>query len=210
MSLNMLTLGGLTIAIGRVIDDSIVVLENAYRHLQEGDDVADAAYKGTREVSSAVTASTLTTVAVFLPLGFVHGIAAVFFRPFALTVTFALLASLLVALTVVPVGVSWLLSKKSVGHREPARLTMLQRMYLPALKLALDHRLITIVLAVVVFVGAMSLTPLLKTNLVDTSGTRTPCAQPAAAARAPSLGHLTRPSRSRRCSPRRRASTSTR
>jgi hydrophobic/amphiphilic exporter-1 (mainly G- bacteria), HAE1 family len=170
MSLNVLTLGGLTIAIGRVIDDSIVVLENAYRHLQEGDDVMDAAYKGAREVSSAVTASTLTTVAVFLPLGFVQGIAAVFFRPFALTVTFALLASLLVSLTVVPVGVSWLLSKKSVGHREKDETTLLQRMYLPALKLAISHRLITIILAIAVFVGAMSLTPLLKTNLVDSSG----------------------------------------
>ena len=112
MSLNVLTLGGLTIAIGRVIDDSIVVLENAYRHLQEGDDVMDAAYKGAREVSTAVTASTLTTVAVFLPLGFVQGLASVFFRPFALTVTFALLGSLSVALIVVPVGSTWLLSKK--------------------------------------------------------------------------------------------------
>ena len=70
-SLNMLTLGGLTIAIGRVIDDSIVVIENTYRHLQEGDNVRRAAYTGTREVAGAITASTLTTVAVFLPLGMV-------------------------------------------------------------------------------------------------------------------------------------------
>ena len=172
MSLNILTLGGLTIAIGRVIDDSIVVLENAFRHLQEGDDVMEAAYKGAREVSSAVTASTLTTVAVFLPLGFVQGIAAVFFRPFALTVTFALLASLLVSLTVVPVGVSWLLSKKVVGHRDPDEITLLQRLYLPALNVAISHRLITIVLAIGVFFGAMALTPLLETNLVDSSGTQ--------------------------------------
>ena len=68
-SLNMLTLGGLTIAIGRVIDDSIVVIENIYRHLQEGDSIRRAAYTGTREVAGAITASTLTTVAVFLPLG---------------------------------------------------------------------------------------------------------------------------------------------
>ncbi len=93
-SLNMLTLGGLTIAIGRVIDDSIVVIENIYRHLQEGDTIRRAAYTGTREVAGAITASTLTTVAVFLPLGFVHGLASEFFRPFALTVTFALLCSL--------------------------------------------------------------------------------------------------------------------
>jgi len=90
-SLNMLTIGGLTIAIGRVIDDSIVVIENTYRHLQEGDSIRQAAYTGTREVAGAITASTLTTVAVFLPLGLVHGLASEFFRPFALTVTFALL-----------------------------------------------------------------------------------------------------------------------
>jgi len=172
-SLNMLTLGGLTIAIGRVIDDSIVVIENTYRHLQEGDDVRTAAFTGTREVARAITASTLTTVAVFLPLGFVHGMASEFFRPFALTVTFALLCSLLVALVVVPVAATWVLSKRQVGHRDPDQVTRLQRAYLPALKLALDHKVITLVLAVAVFVGAMALTPLLKTNLFDSSAQNT-------------------------------------
>ncbi len=114
-SLNMLTLGGLTIAIGRVIDDSIVVIENIYRHLQEGDSIRRAAYTGTREVAGAITASTATTVAVFLPLGLVHGLASEFFRPFAYTVTFALLCSLAVALIVVPVAATWLLSKRQVG-----------------------------------------------------------------------------------------------
>ncbi|MCX6372565.1 MAG: efflux RND transporter permease subunit [Actinobacteria bacterium] len=172
-SLNMLTLGGLTIAIGRVIDDSIVVIENTYRHLQEGDDVRTAAYTGTREVAKAITASTLTTVAVFLPLGFVHGMASEFFRPFALTVSFALLASLLVALVVVPVASTWVLSKRQVGHRDADEVTRLQRAYLPALRLALDHKIVTLVLAVAVFVGAMSLTPLLKTNLFDSSAQNT-------------------------------------
>ncbi len=132
-SLNMLTLGGLTIAIGRVIDDSIVVIENIYRHLQEGDDVRRAAYTGTREVAGAITASTLTTVAVFLPLGLIHGLASEFFRPFALTVTFALLCSLAVALMVVPVAATWVLSKRHVGHRDAKELTRLQNAYLPAL-----------------------------------------------------------------------------
>jgi len=172
-SLNMLTLGGLTIAIGRVIDDSIVVIENTYRHLQEGDDVRTAAYTGTREVAGAITASTLTTVAVFLPLGFVHGMASEFFRPFALTVTFALLASLLVALVVVPVASTWVLSKRQVGHRDPDQVTRLQRAYLPALKLALGHKVVTLVLAVAIFVGTMALTPLLKTNLFDSSAQNT-------------------------------------
>jgi HAE1 family hydrophobic/amphiphilic exporter-1 len=168
-SLNMLTLGGLTIAIGRVIDDSIVVIENTYRHLQEGDNIRTAAYTGTREVAGAITASTLTTVAVFLPLGFVHGLASEFFRPFALTVTFALLASLLCALTVVPVVASWVLSKRQVGHREASEITGLQRMYLPVLKLALGHKLVTIVVAVAIFLATMAATPLLKTNLFDSS-----------------------------------------
>ncbi len=172
-SLNMLTLGGLTIAIGRVIDDSIVVIENAYRHLQEGEDPRTAAYTATREVAGAITASTLTTVAVFLPLGFVSGLASEFFRPFALTVTFALLASLLVALTVVPVAASWILTKRQVGHRDPDALTGLQRGYLPILRLALRHKLITVVLAAAVFAGTMAATPLLKTNLFDNSGQNT-------------------------------------
>ena len=172
-SLNMLTLAGLTIAIGRVIDDSIVVLENSYRHIQEGDDVMTAAEKGTREVTTAVTASTLTTVAVFLPLGFVHGIASEFFRPFALTVTFALLASLLVALTVVPVGVTWLLNRGHVPHKEKDDVTTLQRSYLPALRWAISHKIITIVAAVAVFAGSMMLVPQLKTNLLDNSAQTT-------------------------------------
>ena len=172
-SLNMLTLGGLTIAIGRVIDDSIVVIENIYRHLQEGDTIRRAAYTGTREVAGAITASTLTTVAVFLPLGFVHGLASEFFRPFALTVTFALLCSLAVALIVVPVASTWLLSKKQVGHRDEKELTTLQNWYLPALKWAVDHKIVTILAAVAIFLATMSLTPLLKTNLFDSSGQNT-------------------------------------
>lgn len=172
-SLNMLTLGGLTIAIGRVIDDSIVVIENVYRHLQEGDDPLTAAFAATREVAGAITASTLTTVAVFMPLGFVHGIASEFFRPFALTVSFALLASLLVALTVVPVAASWLLTKRQVGHRDPDEVTRLQRLYLPVLGLAISHKVVTLVLAAAIFAATMAAAPLLKTNLFDNSAQNT-------------------------------------
>jgi len=172
-SLNVLTLGGLTIAIGRVIDDSIVVIENIHRHLQEGDDIHAAAYTGTREVARAITASTLTTVAVFLPLGFVQGLASEFFMPFALTVTFALLASLAVALTVVPVVATFVVTKRQVGHRDAAEITGLQRLYLPVLKLALDHKIVTVVAAVAVFAATMSMTPLLKTNLFDSSAQNT-------------------------------------
>jgi len=168
-SLNVLTLGGLTIAIGRIIDDSIVMLENSYRHLQEGDDVVTAARTATQEVGAAVTASTITTVAVFLPLAFMHGMASEFFRPFALTVTFALLASLLVALTVVPVLVTWLLSKKHVGHRDATSVTRLQRPYVAALRWCLGHKALTLAAAAALFVAAMALVPQLRTNLFDTS-----------------------------------------
>jgi HAE1 family hydrophobic/amphiphilic exporter-1 len=108
-SLNMLTLGALTISIGRVVDDSIVVIENIKRHLgtpgPRGRSILDAV----REVAGAITASTLTTVAVFLPIAFVGELAGELFRPFALTVTIAMVSSLLVALTIVPVLAYWFL-----------------------------------------------------------------------------------------------------
>lgn len=117
-SLNILTLGALTIAIGRVVDDSIVVIENIKRHLDRGEDRASTVVTAVREVATAVTASTVTTVAVFLPLAFVGGTVGELFRPFSLTVSIALLASLLVALTIVPVLAFWFLrpSKRALGR----------------------------------------------------------------------------------------------
>ncbi|WP_105036359.1 efflux RND transporter permease subunit [Cryobacterium aureum] len=108
-SLNILTLGALTIAIGRVVDDSIVVIENIKRHLVAGADRAVTIVFAVREVAGAITASTITTVTVFLPISFVGGSTGELFRPFALTVTIALLASLLVSLTIVPVLAYWFL-----------------------------------------------------------------------------------------------------
>ncbi|TFB77453.1 efflux RND transporter permease subunit [Cryobacterium flavum] len=108
-SLNILTLGALTIAIGRVVDDSIVVIENIKRHLVAGADRAATIVFAVREVAGAITASTITTVTVFLPISFVGGSTGELFRPFALTVTIALLASLLVSLTIVPVLAYWFL-----------------------------------------------------------------------------------------------------
>ncbi|MFF2275892.1 efflux RND transporter permease subunit [Agromyces sp. NPDC058126] len=108
-TLNILTLGALTIAIGRVVDDSIVVIENIKRHLVEGVDKAATIVHAVREVAGAITASTITTVAVFLPIALVEGVTGELFRPFSLTVTIALLASLLVSLTIVPVLAYWFL-----------------------------------------------------------------------------------------------------
>src|SRR5207249_11161703 len=102
ISLSYLNLGVMMVANGSVVDDSIVVLENVSRHVSEGEKTLVAAYTGAREITTAVASSTLTTVAVFLPIAFLTGIAGSFFRPFALTVVVALLASLVVAVTVVP------------------------------------------------------------------------------------------------------------
>ncbi|MCU1634550.1 MAG: heavy metal efflux pump, cobalt-zinc-cadmium, partial [Micrococcaceae bacterium] len=114
-SLNLLTLGALTIAIGRVVDDSIVVIENIKRHLGYGEEKREAILTAVREVAGAITASTLTTVAVFAPIGFVGGLAGELFRPFAVTTGIALLASLAVSLTIIPVLAFWFLPRTSVA-----------------------------------------------------------------------------------------------
>ncbi len=106
VSLNIMSLGGLALGVGMLVDNSIVVLESIFRCTEEGDGTTESANRGTNEVGGAVTASTLTTVAVFLPLAFVEGIAGQLFGDLALTVTFSLLASLLVALYLIPMVAS--------------------------------------------------------------------------------------------------------
>ncbi|MGW1888667.1 efflux RND transporter permease subunit [Streptomyces sp. NPDC002004] len=178
LSLNMLTLGALTIAIGRVVDDSIVVLENIKRHLGYGEERRAAILGAVREVAGAVTSSTLTTVAVFLPIGLVGGMVGQLFGSFSLTVTAALLASLLVSLTVVPVLSYWFLrAPKAVRGLDPeeARRTAeeketrgrLQRLYVRVLRFATRRRLTSVALAVLVLIGTFGMAPLLKTNFFD-------------------------------------------
>src|SRR5215217_6704420 len=118
LTLNIITLAGLTIAVGRVVDDAIVVLENSYRYVQGGYEPEEAALKGTTEVASAITSSTLTTTAVFAPLALVGGIVSKFFVPLSLTVALALFASLVVAVTIVPVLVSIFIRHRT-GDRGP-------------------------------------------------------------------------------------------
>ncbi|MBK8758518.1 MAG: efflux RND transporter permease subunit [Actinomycetales bacterium] len=115
-TLNILTLGALTIAVGRVVDDSIVVIENIERHLQMGQSRREAIPTAVREVATAVTSSTLATVAVFIPLALVGGQVGELFRPFALTVTLAMIASLFVSLTIVPVLGYWFLAGRGRAH----------------------------------------------------------------------------------------------
>jgi len=177
LSLNMLTLGALTIAIGRVVDDSIVVLENIKRHLGYGEERQAAILNAVREVAGAVTSSTLTTVAVFLPIGLVGGMVGQLFGPFSLTVTAALLASLVVSLTVVPVLSYWFLrapkgtpkdaeeARRKAEERETR--SRLQRFYVPVLRFATRRRLTSVLLAVVILVGTFGMAPLLKTNFFD-------------------------------------------
>ncbi|WP_431330892.1 efflux RND transporter permease subunit [Streptomyces sp. IPPR8] len=177
LSLNMLTLGALTIAIGRVVDDSIVVLENIKRHLGYGEERQEAILKAVREVAGAVTSSTLTTVAVFLPIGLVGGMVGELFGSFSLTVTAALLASLLVSLTVVPVLSYWFLrppkgtpedaaEARRLAEEKEAR-SRLQRLYVPVLRFATRRRLTSVAIAVVVLLGTFGMAPLLKTNFFD-------------------------------------------
>ena len=147
LSLNFMSLAGLAIAVGRVVDDSIVVLENMYRHMQRGEDRYQAAVDGTKEVGAAIVSSTLTTVAVFVPLAFIQGLVGEFFTPFALSVSFALLASTLVALTAVPVlGVLLLREGDFPGTLDNATThdTWLQRFYTPILMWSLKNRIVTL------------------------------------------------------------------
>ena len=182
-SLNMLTLGALTIAIGRVVDDSIVVIENIKRHYVEGADRAVAIPLAVREVAAAITASTITTVAVFLPIVFVGDMVGELFRPFAMTVTIAMAASLLVALTIVPVLAYWFLKPgKALTDEQGNRIdpedpkappTPLQKLYRPILSWTLQHSATTIVLALLVLIGTMVAAPLMKVNFLSDSGQNT-------------------------------------
>lgn len=121
-SLNMLTLSALIITIGRVVDDSIVVIENIKRHLEYGEPKRRAILTAVREVASAVTASTIVTCLVFIPVGFISGMVGELFRPFAFTVVLAMAASLIVALTIIPVLAYWFLRpSKAARAAEDAR-----------------------------------------------------------------------------------------
>ncbi len=102
LSLNIMSLGGIALAVGMLVDNAVVVLENVVRHREEGRSRVEAATLGTSEVGTAITAATLTSVAVFFPMVFITGIAGQLFRDQALTVSFSLLFSLIVAMTLVP------------------------------------------------------------------------------------------------------------
>ena len=188
-SLNLFTLSALTIAIGRVVDDSIVVIENINRHLSYGEPKKKAVLNAVKEVSGAITAATITTVAVFLPIALVGGLVGELFRPFSFTFAIALLASLLVSLTIVPVLAYWFMKapKALANETDPVkaakiaeelreveeakeRRSWLQRGYLPILKTTQKHPVITVVASFMILVFTFGLVPLLKTDFIGGSG----------------------------------------
>jgi HAE1 family hydrophobic/amphiphilic exporter-1 len=174
-SLNLLTLSGLTIAIGRVVDDSIVVLENIYRHLRGGEDKRTAVLAGVKEVATAVTASTLTTVCVFLPLAFLGDVVGEYAHPLAFSVTIALLASLLVALTIIPVLAYWFLKgpQQAAASLHQEKPSFLERGYIPLVRWTTKHRVLTPLIAVLLLIGTVALFPLLPVNAFGNQGNNT-------------------------------------
>ena len=163
ISLNFMSLAGLAIAVGRVVDDSIVVLENVYRHIHLGESRYEAAISGTQEVGAAIISSTLTTVVIFVPLAFIPGIVGEFFSPFAISVSLALLASTVVAITIVPVLAASLLRRgdfddDQVSGTGPAdRQSMIQRIYSPMLLWAIRYKFLTVAIAIIVTVASLGL-----------------------------------------------------
>ena len=167
ITLNMMTLGAITVAIGRVIDDSIVVVENIYRrlHLKTEKLTGRALIReATIEMFKPILSSTLVTIAVFAPLIFVGGMVGELFIPFALTMSFALLASLLVAITIVPALSHTLFKKKLYSeksenrHKEAGKLA---NWYKSVLNWSLNHKIITSAIAIILLVGSLMLTPLI-------------------------------------------------
>ncbi len=187
-SLNLFTLSALTIAIGRVVDDSIVVIENINRHLAYGEPKKKAVLRAVREVSGAITAATITTVAVFFPITLVSGLIGELFRPFGFTFAIALVASLFVSLTIVPVLAYWFLkapaqqefknemeaeaaaAKIRHDEEERERKSILQRGYLPVLTWTQKRPVITLVASFLILMITFGMSGFLKTDFIGSSG----------------------------------------
>jgi HAE1 family hydrophobic/amphiphilic exporter-1 len=163
VTLNILTLGGVAVAVGRLVDDSIVVIENIFRKMQNEKFSVQLVIDATKEVSRAITASTLTTVAVFLPIGFVNGSLQDFVLPFALTITYSLLASLMVALAVVPLMSSALLGRAKLHEHTPSV------KFKKLLTWSLNHKWVVLTLSFVLFVGSIGVYSVMPKGAVDNS-----------------------------------------
>ena len=153
-TLNLLTMGGLALGVGMLVDNSIVVIENINRHLGLGKTPKEAAHEGAKEVAAAITASTFTTIAVFLPVLFIEGIIGQIFTQFSLTVAFSLLASLIVALTVVPMFAGKFMKQTDTSMEERRRSSIYNRVIRRMLKFSLRFRLVTfLIVGILVALG---------------------------------------------------------
>ncbi|MDD5476397.1 MAG: efflux RND transporter permease subunit, partial [Syntrophales bacterium] len=169
-TLNIMTLGGMALGVGMLVDNAVVVIENIFRHMEEGKKRSEASIVGTQEVGMAITASTLTTISVFLPMALAGGIAGRLARPLAVTITMALLASLFVAVTIVPMLSSVFFKIKqndSKVKKVPLRLfSRIQGLYVCLLRWSLGHRLIVISVTVLLLVISLSAIPLIGTEFM--------------------------------------------
>lgn len=163
VTLNILTLGGVAVAVGRLVDDSIVVIENIFRKMQSEKFSIQMIIDATKQVGVAITASTLTTVAVFLPMSLLNGGLQEFLLPFALTVTYSLLASLIVALTVVPLMSAGLLKNTKIPEHKPA-------VRFPKLVTwSLNHKWVVFSVSLLLFVGSIGAYFVIPKGAVDSS-----------------------------------------
>ncbi len=179
LTLNMISMAGLALAVGLLVDNSIVVLESIYRHREEGMEAKKAADVGTHGVAMAITASTLTTVSVFLPVLFVPGLAGEMFNDMVVTICFSLIASLVVALTLVPLLASRILRIKEkstvrgfwdkVSDRIGGWIESLKIQYLKVLKYALHHRTLVFVSTIVLFIISIVIMAMLGGNFLPQS-----------------------------------------
>ena len=179
-TINLMTLGGLALGAGLMLDGSVVVLENVFRRYQErGEEPAQAAIAGTREVASAVIAGTITTLTIFLPLIFLQGVTGVLFRELAYVIMFSLGCALLVALSLVPMLASKLLRSESrqqaaadegaIEHGAEAAFTGLENGYRDLLAWALDYRLAVILFSIAIFAASLLLLPYIGTEFLPPS-----------------------------------------
>lgn len=185
LSLNLITLLALSLAVGLVIDDAIVVRENIFRHMEHGENPKTAALNGTNEVAVSVLAMTLTVVSVFLPIAFVSGLIGRFFQSFGLTVTAAVLISLFEAFTLAPMlSAYWFKQRKPKAGEEAApadeldeashaNLGALDRGYRRALGWTLRHKRMTSLFAFLILVGIIACIPFLQFNFLPNTGSDT-------------------------------------
>lgn len=165
-TLNLMTLAGIALGVGMLVDNAVVVIENIYRKMEEGSNRKDAAIQGTTEVGMAITASTLTTVSVFIPLIFSGGIAGRLSRSLALTISFALFASLFIAFTLVPMLASILFKKRKEPRLGGEGFNRFKEKYGKILQYALTHRRRTILISIVIFIITLCLIPLIGTEFM--------------------------------------------